>query len=130
MSQTSACADRRRSGRAASDRRTNAQVMATVSANHATSATCLGHPGEGHHELRERRQVFVLVVPILRPVQRLVRKEPHRRGARHGEVDQFSALVANEGVGAGDDQQEEDGPDEQSQPRRHALSVPCHGCVG
>ena len=37
----SARSDRRRSGRAASDTRTNAQVMATVSANHVTSPTSL-----------------------------------------------------------------------------------------
>ena len=42
MSQKSTRTDSRRSGRAAIDSRTNPQVMTTVSANQATSATCLG----------------------------------------------------------------------------------------
>ena len=78
MSQTSTCDDSRRSGRANSDSRTNATAMAAVSANQTTSADCLGHPGEGHHELRERRQILVLVMTIIRPVQRLMGKEARR----------------------------------------------------
>ena len=69
--------------------------MATVSVNHVNCATSLDTQVKGTMTLRERRQVLVLVMTIIRPVQRLVRKEAERRGARHDEVDKFSALVAN-----------------------------------
>ena len=96
--------------------------MTTVSANQTTSAACLGSPGERHHDRGERRQVFVLIVTVVRTVQGLVRKEAPRRPVRHREVDELVALEADEAVQASDDEYEENGSDEQP-PRRHVQSI-------
>ena len=55
----------------------------------------LGHPRERRHEWRERRKIFVLVVAVLRAIERFMRQIASRRGARDREVDQLGALVAN-----------------------------------
>ncbi len=50
---------------------------------------------------------------IIGPVQRLVRQEARRSGARRDEIDELTALEANRSVAADDErEQDEDGPDE------------------
>ena len=99
VSQTRAWTDIRRSGNARTESRTKVHVMYTVSANHSTSAASFGGHVKGIMKKRERRQVLVLIVPVLRAIQRLGGKHAHGSRARHREVDQFRSLVAQQGVG-------------------------------
>ena len=96
--------------------------MTIVSANQTTSAGLLGQQGKGHHDRGERRQVFVLIVTVVRTVQGLLRKEAPRRPVRHREVDELVAVEADEAIQASDDEYEENGSDEQL-PRRHVQSI-------
>jgi hypothetical protein len=60
---------------------------------------------------------------IIRPVQRLMGKEAHGRGAWHGEVDKLRALEAYEAIRTGDDEHNRHRTDERPPPGTHADSV-------
>ena len=68
--------------------------MTAVSVNQAASPTSLDTHVKGTMSKRERRQILVLVMAILGPIQRLMGDEAPRRSAWHDEVDKLRALEA------------------------------------
>ncbi len=86
-------------------------------------ADWFGHPREGHHELRERRQILVLVVAVIRPVEGLVGEEANGGGSRYGEVDKLVAVQAHEAVSSSDDEHDHHRTHERPLTDWHAASV-------